>query len=419
MSNKKIQNKHLTLTMVVMALVSSFFLLTGCSVPESLRFKEADLQDMKSAGVIDLTGKTEFPEAVEPSSYYYKQLTNPEQKVMYNALVAAAKNFDDNVTFRVSGEQASTLNGNSLQQIYSLVYRDHPELFWMPVLKDDGITIKTLVDKYGGYLNIKTPWRMSKDKAEATQKDLDKWLDEKAKEAKSLKNNYDKAKFAYRAVVEYLSYDESTISDQSLYTGFTTHSAVCAGYVKLYQVLLNKLGVPNAWIPVITKQETAQITNNHVVTAIEMESNQWYWSDPTWGDAFATSKPQLGLDWSSFSFDQKEFDTRYTPEVALQDSMTTGCCQAPVNNSDKDSYFKHENLWLDSVDQAAVDAVLPHGIEQAEGGYFMLGMPRDLISDFANQFETGGIRMLNPNTHRYINQIYTDKNLSGVMVKVE
>lgn len=417
MPSNNIQNRRLPQVMVTIAVVLTFFLLSGCTMPEVLRFKGQDLSDIKSAGVIDLTDNPTFPTAVEPSSYYYRQITDPNQRMVYNALVQSVKNFDDNVTFKISKDQLSSLDGNSLQQIYTLVYRDHPEFFWMPVLKGDGIMIRTLLDKNGGYLNIRTPWRMPKAKAVEAQQKLNRWVDEVAGKAQDMKTNYEKAKLAYHAVVKYLSYDEKTINDQSLYTGLMTGKAVCAGYVKLYQVLLNKLNVPNAWIPVIAKHETGQITNNHVVTAIQMAAEEWYWSDPTWGDAFATSKPELGLDWSSFSFDQAEFDNRYSPEKNLQDTMIKGCCKAPVNNSDKYSYFKHEHLWVQSLDRQHVQAVIERGVQLSEGGFFMIGMPRNLIKEFTKDFENGRLRLMNPRTGRYITHIFTDKNLSGIMVQ--
>lgn len=409
------RERRIPIAALVVSLVT-LFLVTACAPPEVFRFRPADLREIKAAGVIDLTELSgQVP--TTPSSFYLEQIDDTPQRQLYQALKQAIGTFDDNVTFEVTPENKDLVDSTSLEEIYSLVYRDNPELFWMPVLKDDGITIHTLTDSYGGYVNLKIPWRVEPQVAEETTRQLNQWLANLKEQAANLTTDYQKAKFAYRQVVDYLEYDESTLDDQSLYSAFTKKRAVCAGYVKLYQAALNQLGVKSVWVPVTTKLHTDQLTNNHVVAALEFDG-KWYWSDPTWGDAFSKNRPEFGSDWSSFSFDQKEFDRRY--EITASDiTRVPGCCKTLVNDSQKDTYFVHEGLEVNSLSQSEIDQVVKHGVDLSEGGYFQIAVDAQISEKFINDFEAGKLKLRDQRTGKVFRQIYYDKNSTSIMVAMD
>ena len=74
------------------------------------------------------------------------------------------------------------------------------------------------------------------------------------------------------------SYDTSIAISHSIAGALTSQkSAVCEGYAKVMQLLMNSCGVENIYI-------TGYANGGHAWNLVRMSDGQYYWLDATWDD---------------------------------------------------------------------------------------------------------------------------------------
>ena len=100
-------------------------------------------------------------------------------------------------------------------------------------------------------------------------------------------NSYDTALAYHDAIlmaVDY-SYDENNQAEDSAWAHnvvgvFSEQGAVCEGYARTYQLLLNYSGIENLFVTGDSNGE------EHAWNLVKMDDGNWYWCDLTWDDTF-------------------------------------------------------------------------------------------------------------------------------------
>lgn len=169
--------------------------------------------------------------------YYYRSTLDETYQQAYdlirsNLLKGTAK---FSMTVPVSKED--------IFDIYKKVIYDSPELFWVEIngssyFYNNRGQVTSFVP---GYNNL------VKD-IEGNKKKMEKATEEALADMWSLSSDAEKAKYAHDWLCHKVSYNLDAPYNQSCYSSLVKSSTVCAGYAHGFQYLMQKVGIPCAYI---------------------------------------------------------------------------------------------------------------------------------------------------------------------------
>ena len=216
------------------------------------------------------TGGTKMNNDYDPLFYpFYGNLSDNEKKLYQQVLVGI------NIVKDVI-KPTTKINADEVNNVIKAIIYDRPELFWFSgncayaMLRDVVTAIKP---EYNGLAkNLKSHQRL-----------LDKSVEEYIKMVKG-KEPHEQERLIHDQMVKTISY-EFVGFHQTAYADLVEHKAVCAGYTRAFQPLMQKLGTPCYYCS---------------GTAIGMEDNEWsrhawnilklgddfYNLDITWNDCY-------------------------------------------------------------------------------------------------------------------------------------
>lgn len=194
---------------------------------------------------------------------YYAMLDEDEQH-LYRQIYANANNLYK--TFK----PVEAVSAGTLKDVFSAVYNDHPELFWLET------AYSCKYKSNGECIAIDL-------KFNATSQDLGtakSTFNENAKaivaEAGKLGDTYAKEKYVHDALIDKVSYNLGAAMNQSAYSALVNGQTVCAGYARAFQYLMQQLEVPCYYC-------TGYAGESHAWNIIELDDG-FYNVDTTWDD---------------------------------------------------------------------------------------------------------------------------------------
>lgn len=230
------------------------------------------------------------------SDYGYQDIINnlesePMQQ-LYEAIDEAERSFFEGST-DLSPETAYlaipndyALTENEILQTYTLYMNDHPLYYWMEssmLFSEDSIGIPCAE----AYLTAEA-------RAAAYEK-LVSWLQGYDDYCSGMTANYSYASAVLYRLAQQIdyAYDDSGEPEEAAWA----HSiagifddahgeAVCEGYAKAYQLLMNYFGVPNVYVVGNASGNTGEGDEMvlHAWNIVQMDDGSYYWVDPTWSD---------------------------------------------------------------------------------------------------------------------------------------
>lgn len=212
------------------------------------------------------------------SRYAYKTLSSKE-KTLYKKIVAAVKNLEPSITL------PEGLTDNQIMKVYSLVFNEEPQLFWMG----------SSYTKSSSYLfiNYKT---VNTTEIEEMQTAMNKTISSLLKKAKKQSTTYGKLKVFYDYIIlnnDFVLDNGSDSFSPTIYAGFTKKETLqCAGYAKTMQYLCDLAGIESMVVLGTSKSGASHAWN--VVKC----GDGYYNLDTTWGDP----KNSFGSSYISYMF---------------------------------------------------------------------------------------------------------------------
>ena len=157
-----------------------------------------------------------------------------------------------------------------LRTVFSAVYNDHPELFWLETAyygkyRRDGVCVE--IDLRMNY----TAQNLEESKAVFQQK-----ANEILAQATPLSDNYEKEKLVHDALIDRITYNMGAEMNQSAYSALVNGQTVCAGYARAFQYLLQQLGIPCYYC-------TGYAGESHAWNIVSLDDG-YYNVDTTWDD---------------------------------------------------------------------------------------------------------------------------------------
>ena len=197
--------------------------------------------------------------------YPYYGMLDDNAKVIYKQLYAnmVAKN----TTFA----PVDIVTPSALKNVYEAVICDHPELFYL----DTAFSCNAYED--GQVADVTLSYNELLGTYDAAKKALEKAANKIIVDARELEDDYQKARFVHDALIDLCKYTEGAAVSQSAYSALVNGQAVCAGYARAYQYVMQQLNVPCYYVSGYSGEDHGwNILNLY---------GEYYNVDVTWDDA--------------------------------------------------------------------------------------------------------------------------------------
>ena len=246
---------------------------------------------MKKLGILLLTVLCIFsflkigntPVQAAQQRYGYTLLTNDIQRSAYRTIADGIAAVMEKITFTVSEITSDNMESimEEIQMAEKMVVKDYPEYFWFNgkcSISIDGTSVTVTPDKYtvGGETVT-----AGSAKLNAAKNQLEQAISAALAKFPSSPSDYEKAHILHDFIVDRVEYLQQG-DHQTAYGALVTGKAVCAGYARAYQLLMNRAGIPCAYIG----GESYDPTGKRIAHAWNLVwlDGKCYHTDVTWDD---------------------------------------------------------------------------------------------------------------------------------------
>jgi len=295
---------------LVLLLVSSLILLSGCSSKLSLIF-----------------GKQKDVESISKDKYAYSCLSIEEKK-LYDIMLDSFLNFKKDVVIK-------TVDPDVLEKIFYAVFADYGGLFWV-----SGYNYSSINDGESPNMLFSPDLTMTKKEKEEKEALVEKakkeWLSGISKDSP----DFYKSLYVYENLVSKVDYDENAPDSQNILSVFLNGKSVCQGYADAAGVLFDELGIKNVILRGFAQGEP------HAWNLIMLD-NEWYFFDATWGNSrfLDKSAEKKTVNYAYLNVTTEEMEKTHSIDM----DITIPLCSATLDN-----YYKKTGLYFETMDKAAL-----------------------------------------------------------------
>ena len=198
--------------------------------------------------------------------YYFGLLTEDEKKI-YREMLSGIQERQDEFYLTSSNEQL-------ISKVYHALLKDHPELFWVHNREE----VYTTAYKGTDYCRFSPGYTYTDQEIQEIMAFMEHALEEVKEQITQDMSAYDKVKTVYTYLIDHAEYEASG-DDQNIAGIFWKKKAVCAGYARAVQYLLEQLGVPCIYV----EGNARDSDEGHAWNIVEINGEQYY-VDATNGD---------------------------------------------------------------------------------------------------------------------------------------
>ena len=192
---------------------------------------------------------------------------------VYDKLVAGCADGQAQIAMDITGKN---IDGDKLKTAYKMFYSDYPEYFWVT----GGYRAATETQGETETLKVEPDYTVTGGALTTAKAAYDT-------KVSALTNgltgtDYDKAKTLHDRLIAEVTY-QKTDNDQNAYGALVEGKAVCNGYARAYQHLLQKAGIEAWYVSGTSVSPTAKESVDHAWNLVKLDG-QWYYTDVTWDD---------------------------------------------------------------------------------------------------------------------------------------
>ncbi len=209
----------------------------------------------------------EFESQLNTKTFYYYNELNNEQQQAYIMLYSMFTDFTDSRRIEVTEEE--------LKELFVAVLYDNSEFFWVDVNY-------TFVD-YGTSIEFSPNYRFDRSTSEKMSDTLDKKIDKIVKGSENLTTDYEKELYFHDCVCDMTVYNEDTFGKMgdTAYSALIDGEAICEGYSRAMQLLLDRVGIRNYLV--VGDGVNEEGTEAHMWNIVEIDGENYH-LDATWND---------------------------------------------------------------------------------------------------------------------------------------
>lgn len=272
--------------------------------------------------------------------YCYNELTYLQQDI-YDEMLKEALNVTNKFELFDAAE-------NDVLKAYNALIADHPELFWL----SDGYEYTLyeyfefipFLDLYG--MDLKVISMEINEELQIKKSDLDKKVEEILENANKFSSDFEKIKYVHDYIIENTEYDDAVAdiitSDEEIDTIYNAQTAygclvegkaICSGYSKAFQLIMQKLGFLCGNAFGTTTEDDTQHQWNFLKVG-----GEFYFVDTTWDDTVATEELPAYNCYEYFLVNDEEISYSHT----LNEDISV-----PVCNGDGYDFYITKQLYDD------------------------------------------------------------------------
>lgn len=287
--------------------------------------------------------------------YFHRDRLIPTMRRAYDIMLEGVLARKDEVT--IEG-----LSADDLFEVAYAVHYDHPELYWFYWITVVGNTTVRL--RYGA---SEEEVAMLNERMEAVIPKFLEGIDDTM-------SAYDVAVRIHARVIEHTDYDKVALAAEKAAGGpekdtidylrticgvFLNGKAVCQGYARAVQYLLQRCGVECAECAGHTVPKPGKKPGAHSWNIIKMDG-EYYYSDTTWDDSSDTIQTVKNTD---VGYD---FFGVTTEEISRSRNFDLCPVEMPDCTATKCNYYVHNGLAFESYDKAVMRELASKAAERKE-----------------------------------------------------
>ena len=219
----------------------------------------SEVQDLRNQDVAE-TDENGYQE------YYFTLLEESERKV-YREMLDGIRKREDN--FYLTTSEEATIN-----KTYHALLKDHPELFWVHNRQE----VYTTSYQGSDYCEFSPGYTYTDQEVEEIQQAMQNACQEVKALIPDGADTYEKVKTVYSYLIDTAEYASSD-DDQNIAGIFWRKQAVCAGYARAVQYLLEQFDIPCIYV----EGDTKDSDEGHAWDIVQIEG-KYYYVDATNGD---------------------------------------------------------------------------------------------------------------------------------------
>lgn len=274
-----------------------------------------------------------------PDIYYAYHSLDDDGRRLYLEILDALKNMSDDVT-------VSTLDSEQLDRSFECVLRDHPELFYVEGFKYTEHFLGDALTK----ISFEGTYSATKEEAETDIAEIEKKLSECMREAPLNEDEYSTVKYLYDYLIDSTEYDKNAENNQNIRSVFLGGRSVCQGYAKAMQYMLQRAGIQSFLVTGYTGAE------RHAWNLARV-NGQYYYLDPTWGDASYSYSGSEGMEEEAFSPPINYDYFLVTNDEISKTHSFEAFLELPACDSMEDNYYVREGLFFESYDRQQLENI--------------------------------------------------------------
>lgn len=209
----------------------------------------------------------DVPQTDEEHQEYYFQILEDKEKRVYREML-------DGIRQRRTEFYLTTGEDAVVDKVYHALLKDHPELFW---IHNRESVYKTTYDG-ADYCLFSPGYTYTEQEMQEIQQSMEQAYQDVSALLVNVSDHYEKVKTVYTYLIDNAEYVSSE-HDQNIAGIFWKKQAVCAGYARAMQYLLERLGIPCIYV----EGSTAGSSEGHAWNIVQLDG-QYYYVDATNGD---------------------------------------------------------------------------------------------------------------------------------------
>lgn len=228
-------------------------------------------------------------------------------------------------TYKVTWDEACT--------VYDLVLSDHPEIFWHGTSYSGSLR--------GDYAAaIRPTYVMTGSALTAAKAALENEVVRLTADLEG-KSDYEKSLILHDRVAAETLYTMQG-EHQTAYGALVQGTAVCAGYARAYQLLMQRVGIPT-WYVTGTSVSPSGKTVGHAWNLVQLDG-QWYYTDVTWDDQ------------TNYTF--YAYLNNTTAQITEDHTFGAYADYLPTATATANNYFVRNNRQMATLNVAAVADII-------------------------------------------------------------
>lgn len=338
-------------------LLIGIFLLTACGSKKDMDYLSKSEQENAETESVEPTPTKEpgiypddfvFQGEKYQERYYYKQLTEEEQK-MYAFLYEEVDKYSDKIVF---GKPVDSI---VFHKSYYAILQDCPEFFWL----DTNLQVTSL-EETNEITQVNVVFdKISLEEVKQQRSAVDQVANEWLTQVDPAATAYEKVKKVYEIIINQTEYLEESPYNQDVRSIFLNHQSVCTGYARSMQYLLNKLGVSCTIVNGVMGEGVPHCWNLVNIDGID------YWTDVTQGDAAWSDGI---VCYGYLCFDDTVLNKNYVLEknivLSTMPDQETEFFTFPACTSLEHNYFRLEGRRYDVYDPVAIGDSILQGVDE-------------------------------------------------------